>query len=44
MKNILGDRKVALCRELTKKFEEIIRGQLTEIIEQLKLREKSKVK
>lgn len=42
MKNILGDRKVALCRELTKKFEEIIRGQLTEIIEQLKLREKIK--
>ena len=42
MKNILGDRKVALCRELTKKFEEIIRGQLTEIIKQLKLREKIK--
>ncbi|HZK28197.1 MAG TPA: 16S rRNA (cytidine(1402)-2'-O)-methyltransferase [Thermoclostridium sp.] len=42
MKNILGDRKAALCRELTKKFEEIIRGSLSEIIERLKLREKIK--
>ncbi len=29
--NILGDRKAVLCRELTKKFEEIIRGRLSEI-------------
>lgn len=33
--SILGDRKSALCRELTKKYEEVIRGQLSEIIEKL---------
>jgi 16S rRNA (cytidine1402-2'-O)-methyltransferase len=32
MLEILGDRKIALCRELTKKFEEFIRGSLTEVI------------
>ena len=31
--SILGDRKMALCRELTKKFEEIIRGNISEVIE-----------
>ena len=31
--NILGDRKMALCRVLTKKFEEIIRGNISEVIE-----------
>ena len=31
--DILGDRKMALCRELTKKFEEIIRGNISEVIE-----------
>lgn len=30
---ILGDRKIALCRELTKKHEEIIRGYISEILE-----------
>jgi 16S rRNA (cytidine1402-2'-O)-methyltransferase len=29
----LGDRKIALCRELTKKYEEIIRCRLSEAIE-----------
>ena len=29
---ILGDRKIAVCRELTKIFEEIFRGSLTEAI------------
>jgi 16S rRNA (cytidine1402-2'-O)-methyltransferase len=29
----LGDRQVAVCRELTKKFEEIIRGSLSEMVE-----------
>ncbi|SFA81664.1 16S rRNA (cytidine(1402)-2'-O)-methyltransferase [Clostridium frigidicarnis] len=29
----LGDRKIAICRELTKMHEEIIRGTLSEIIE-----------
>jgi 16S rRNA (cytidine1402-2'-O)-methyltransferase len=33
MHDILGNRKVAICRELTKKFEEFIRGTLEEIIE-----------
>lgn len=32
MLNIFGDRKVCLCRELTKKFEEYIRGTISEII------------
>jgi 16S rRNA (cytidine1402-2'-O)-methyltransferase len=29
---IFGDRRVAICRELTKKFEEVIRGKLSEIL------------
>ncbi|WP_428910314.1 16S rRNA (cytidine(1402)-2'-O)-methyltransferase [Niallia sp. Krafla_26] len=33
MKEVLGERKVALCRELTKKFEEFIRGTTSELIE-----------
>lgn len=33
MFDILGNRKVAICRELTKKFEEFIRGSLEEIVE-----------
>lgn len=33
MLEILGDRQVALCRELTKKYEEFIRGTLSEVIE-----------
>ncbi|MGG3468411.1 16S rRNA (cytidine(1402)-2'-O)-methyltransferase [Neobacillus pocheonensis] len=33
MLEILGDRKIALCRELTKKFEEFIRGTIQEAIE-----------
>ena len=32
MLNILGDRKVCLCRELTKLHEEFIRGTLSELI------------
>lgn len=42
IENILGNRKCALCRELTKKHEEILRGQLSEIIENLTLRDKIK--
>lgn len=30
---ILGDRKMALCREITKKFEDIARGNISEILE-----------
>ncbi|MFD3448295.1 16S rRNA (cytidine(1402)-2'-O)-methyltransferase [Microbacteriaceae bacterium 4G12] len=33
MKEMLGNRSVVLCRELTKKFEEFIRGSLEEVIE-----------
>ena len=33
MLEILGDRSIALCRELTKKHEEIIRGHISEILE-----------
>ena len=32
MLEILGDRQICLCRELTKKFEEYIRGTISEII------------
>lgn len=32
MLEILGDRKICVCRELTKKFEEYIRGNISEII------------
>ena len=33
MLEVLGDREAALCRELTKKFEEIVRGTLGELTE-----------
>jgi 16S rRNA (cytidine1402-2'-O)-methyltransferase len=33
---VLGARKVALCRELTKKFEEVIRTDLADLAKQLK--------
>lgn len=32
MKEVLGNRNIVLCRELTKKFEEFIRGSLEEVI------------
>lgn len=32
MLEILGDREIAVCRELTKKFEEIIRGNLSDMV------------
>ena len=30
MREVLGNRKIVLCRELTKKFEEFIRGTIDE--------------
>lgn len=33
---ILGDRNISICREMTKKFEEIITGRVTEIINLIK--------
>ncbi|OQP04371.1 16S rRNA (cytidine(1402)-2'-O)-methyltransferase [Geobacillus sp. 46C-IIa] len=32
MYDVFGERRVALCRELTKRFEEFIRGDLSEVI------------
>lgn len=32
MFEVLGDREAALCRELTKKFEEVVRGTLSELV------------
>ncbi|MCK1995392.1 16S rRNA (cytidine(1402)-2'-O)-methyltransferase [Peribacillus muralis] len=32
MQEILGDRRIVLCRELTKKFEEFIRGTISEAL------------
>ncbi|MDI6689476.1 MAG: 16S rRNA (cytidine(1402)-2'-O)-methyltransferase [Actinomycetota bacterium] len=38
IKEIFGDREVVVCRELTKKFEEIIRGRIKEVIKEIKPR------
>lgn len=35
MLKILGDRKIAISREISKKYEEIYRGKISEIMEQL---------
>lgn len=36
VQNYLGDREVVVCRELTKKFEEIYRGRISEILPRVK--------
>lgn len=32
----MGDRKIALCREMTKYHEEVVRGRVSEVVRQLK--------
>jgi 16S rRNA (cytidine1402-2'-O)-methyltransferase len=36
MYDVLGDRRAAICRELTKRFEEVERGHLAELVEKTK--------
>lgn len=42
LREICGERQVAIARELTKRFEEIIRGETTEVIDLLTARESVK--
>jgi 16S rRNA (cytidine1402-2'-O)-methyltransferase len=39
MLELWGDRDVVVCRELTKRFEEILRGKMTEVLTQIGDRE-----
>jgi len=36
IKEVLGNRRVAVCRELTKKFEEVIRGKAGDVLEKFR--------
>lgn len=42
IKAILGNRRVAVCRELTKRFEEVIRGRVDEVQETLSAKKEIK--
>ena len=42
LKEILGNRKVAICRELTKKFEEIINGNISDVLKEISSRDSLK--
>ena len=33
--NILGNREIAICREMTKKFEEIITGKISDVAQKI---------
>ena len=37
--SVLGNRKISISREISKKFEEVYRGCVSDVIEQLKARE-----
>ena len=39
LKEVMGDRRIVIARELTKKFEEIIRGKLSSVVDSLNNRE-----
>src|SRR3989344_552374 len=41
LSSLVGERKIVVCRELTKKFEPIYRGNIVEVIEKI---EKDKIK
>ena len=43
MIQVLGDRRCAIARELTKTFEQFYRGRLSQVIEQLKADEKNQL-
>jgi len=40
LKSFVDDRQIVVCRELTKKFESIYRGTVSEVIEQVKDKQK----
>jgi len=42
MQSILGNRQVCVTRELTKKFEEVLRGEISDVLESLRRRSSTK--